>query len=144
MEPQTTQFEGWAVVELFGHAKEIGFVSTRYFGTACLFQIDVPELPEREIVSQAPQWVEHGEETVLAPAGSKMKRPGSPARTRMVGPSAIYSMTPCTEETARMAIERAIPRALILLELAKKPDVPAVTWPETDAEEEDEESLSER
>lgn len=137
MEPQTTQFEGWAVVELFGHAKEIGFVSTRYFGTACLFQIDVPELPEREIVSQVPQWVEHEGKTILAPEGSKMKRPGSPARTRMVGPGAIYSMTPCTEDTARMAIERAIPRALILLELANKPDAPAVTWPDTGDDEEE-------
>ena len=144
MEPQTTQVEGWAVVELFGHAKEIGFVSTRYFGTACLFQIDVPELPEREILSQTAQWVEHEGRTILAPEGSKMKRPGSPARTRLVGPGAVYSMTPCTEETARMAIERAIPRALVLLELGKKADAPQVQWPETDAEteEEEEETLS--
>jgi hypothetical protein len=144
MEPQTTQFEGWAVVELFGHAKEIGFVSTRYFGTACLFQIDVPELPEREILSKAAEWVEHEGRTILAPEGSKMKRPGSPARTRLVGPGAVYSMTPCTEETARVAIERAIPRALVLLELGKKADAPQVQWPETDAEteEEEEETLS--
>jgi hypothetical protein len=144
MEPQTTQFEGWAVVELFGHAKEIGFVSTRYFGTACLFQIDVPELPEREILSQVAQWVEHEGRTILAPEGSKMKRPGSPARTRLVGPGAVYSMTPCTEETARIAIERAIPRALVLLELGKKADAPAVTWSGTDAETEDEEEEARR
>ena len=141
MDPQATQFEGWAVVELFGHAKEIGFVSTRYFGTACLFQIDVPELPEREILSQVAQWVEHEGRTILAPEGSKMKRPGSPARTRLVGPGAIYSMTPCTEETARMAIERAIPRALVLLELAKTA-APQVEWPQTDAENEEEEKES--
>jgi hypothetical protein len=139
MEPQTTQFEGWAVVELFGHAKEIGFVTTRYFGTACLFQIDVPELPDREFALQAPQWLEHEGRTVLAPEGSKVKRAASPGRTRLVGPSAIYSMTPCTQETAMVGIERMQPRPLIILDLAKKPDAPAVTWPETDAETEDEE-----
>jgi hypothetical protein len=31
MEQQAT-FEGWAVVELFGHSREIGYVKTEYFG----------------------------------------------------------------------------------------------------------------
>jgi hypothetical protein len=142
MEPQTTQFEGWAVVELFGHAKEIGFVTTRYFGTACLFQIDVPDLPEREYTLQAPQWLEHEGSTIMAPAGSKVKRAASPGRSPLVGPSAIYKLTPCTQETAFLAIERMSPRPLMILELAKKPDTPAVTWPGDEhlpGEEEDEE-----
>jgi hypothetical protein len=137
MEPQTNKFEGWAVVELFGHAKEIGFVTTQYFGTACLFQIDVPELLDREFTLQAPQWLEHEGRTILAPEGTKVKRAASQGRSRLVGPGAVYSMTPCTQETAMVAIERMQPRPLMILELAKKPDAPQVTWPQTDAEQEE-------
>jgi hypothetical protein len=115
---EQNKFEGWAVVELFGHAKEIGFVTTQYFGPACLFQIDVPELPEREIVLARAEWIDVDGETKFVPIGSKVKRAAVPHRSRLVGPSAIYSMTPCTEETARKAIDEFCKRRLILLELA--------------------------
>jgi hypothetical protein len=145
METKQAAFEGWAIVELFGHAKEIGFVTTQYFGTACLFQIDVPELPEREFSLQAPQWIEHEGRTVLAGEGSKVKRAASVGRSRLVGPGAIYSMTPCTQETAMIAIERMQPRPLMVLELAKKPDAPQLTLPgEPQDTFEEEESLRER
>jgi hypothetical protein len=134
MEAKQTAFEGWAVVELFGHAKEIGFVTTQYFGTACLFQIDVPELPDREFTLQVPQWLEHEGRVVMAPEGTKVKRAAASGRSRLVGPGAIYSMTPCSQEAAMIAIERMQPRPLLILELAKKPDAPQVTWPQTDAD----------
>jgi hypothetical protein len=123
-------FEGWAVVELFGHQREVGFVTTQAFGSAVLFRIDTPELAEREYVLQRPAYAN----TVAAnakycPAGSKVRRQAVPARTKLVGPSAIYAMTPCTEATAMMAIERSIEPTLILLELAEQKAL-AVTWPE--------------
>jgi hypothetical protein len=136
MDPQTNKFEGWAVVELFGHAKEIGFVTTQYFGTACLFQIDVPELPERELVLERPEYTDTADGREWVPAGSKVKRAACPGRSRLVGPSAIYSMSPCTEETAKKAIEEFSPRRLILLEMGKVKPL-AVTWPESNADPED-------
>jgi len=54
MSEQVAKFEGWAIVEMFGHGREIGYVTTQYFGSACLFQIDVPELPERERTLRRP------------------------------------------------------------------------------------------
>lgn len=56
MDPQN-RFEGFAVVELFGHAKEIGFVTTEYYGTAAFFRVDTPELPERDFVLESPEYV---------------------------------------------------------------------------------------
>jgi len=135
MEAKTNSFEGWAVVELFGHAKAIGFVTTETYGQAVLFRVDTPELPEREFVLQSPQYTsENGADRRWTPAGSKVRRQVSPAATRLVGPGAIYSIVPCTEETARQAIERLIERPLILLELAKTEPV-KITWPEADAPE---------
>ena len=134
-EPKVSSFEGWAVVEMFGHAKEIGYVTTEAFGAAVLFRCDTPELPEREFVLERPEYIYDDRDIArMRPAGSKVKRPGSPAKTRLIGPGAIYSITPCTEETARRAIEQFARRPLILLELPKEEQraLPATTSdPET-------------
>jgi hypothetical protein len=117
MEKQAN-FEGWAIVEMFGHQREIGFVTTDVFGTACLFRIDTPELPEREWTLEKPEWISTDDgSSTLAPRGAKVRRPSSPARTKLVGPSAVYAMTPCTEEVALKGIEKLIPRPLILLSM---------------------------
>ncbi|GEM_PF-2856323 len=57
MEAKAAAFEGWAVVEMFGHAKEIGFVTTEAYGSAVLFRVDTPELPEREFILESPEYV---------------------------------------------------------------------------------------
>jgi hypothetical protein len=112
-EPKQAAFEGWAVVEMFGHAKEIGFVTTEVYGSAVLFRVDTPALPEREFISKRPDW----SGPKIIPIGAKVKREAVPAKSRLVGPGAIYSITPCTEETAMYAIEELIRRPLILVEL---------------------------
>jgi hypothetical protein len=91
---QQTKFEGWAVVELFGHQREIGFVTTQYYGSAAMFQLDVPEREAREWELDSPQ------------AGTKVKKAAAAGRTRLINPSAVYALNPCTEEAAKRAIER--------------------------------------
>lgn len=132
MESKLSSFDGWAVVEMFGHTKEVGFVTTEAFGTAVLFRCDTPELPERDFVLERPEWVDDK----YAPIGAKVRRPASPAKTRLIGPGAIYSITPCTEETARKAIESFSRRPLILLEL---PAGEAKLLPGEEPDEDDEE-----
>lgn len=112
-EVQQAKFEGWAIVEMMGHRKEIGFVTTEAYGTAVMFRVDTPELQEREITLTRPEWVEgHG----TLPAGSKVKREAVPARTVLVAPSSLYAMNPCNEGAAREAIERVTPRTMALIE----------------------------
>lgn len=114
MEQEQTKFEGFAVVELFGHQHEIGFVSTQYFGGSAMFRVDVPELEgDREYALESPEWVDGR----MAPVGTTVKRKGVPARTRLLGVGAIYALNPCTEEAARKALERSIARPLILVAL---------------------------
>jgi hypothetical protein len=114
---QPAQFEGWAIVELFGHQREIGYITTRYFGTACLFQVDVPELPERDAVVTQPQYVNG----TWTPSGAKIRKKAAPARSRMLGPGSIYAINPCTEEAALLAIEKLVGREIVLLEMPKEP-----------------------
>ena len=112
MENQSS-FEGWAIVELFGHQREVGFVTTQAFGQAVLFRIDTPSLEEREYELRRPEYV--GSE--WCPAGSKVKRQAVPAHSRLVGPGAVYAINPCDEAAARKAIESLERRPLILLSM---------------------------
>lgn len=115
--PQS-KFEGYAVVELLGHRKEIGFVITQAFGPSVLFRVDTPELPDREYILETPQYVDGR----FCPIGTKVKRPASPGRSCLVAPSALYAINPCSEEAAMLAIERSMARPLIILELPPEPE----------------------
>lgn len=117
-EIEQSKFTGWAVVEMMGHRKEIGYVTTEAYGSAVLFRVDTPELPEREITLTSPEYVETAPGLrAWAPAGTKAKRAAVPARSCLVAPSSLYAMIPCTEEAARAVIERSIARPLILVEM---------------------------
>jgi hypothetical protein len=147
MDTQTTNtnFEGWAVVELMGHQKEVGFVTTRYFGGPALFQVDVPELPEREVEMKRPEYATFTnlageEEYSLLPAGSKVIRGAVAARTRFVSPAAIYALNPCTEEAARKVIETSRPRSIALVSLPERKQLAAALPGEPDQDDEDEET----
>ena len=74
MSTEQTKFEEWALLELFGHQRLAGLVTEVQLGGASFVRVDVP--------------------------GETKK---SPAKlTKFYNPSAIYSITPVTEETARM------------------------------------------
>lgn len=131
MEGQSN-FTGWGVVELMGHGREIGYVTTEVYGAACLFRIDTPELLEREYVLTQPEFAETspGHRQWCA-AGTKVKRPAVPARSRLVSPGALYALNPCSEEAARAAIEATAVRPLIAI------DVPAGLIPAPEPEDQD-------
>lgn len=139
VEVKQGNFEGWAIVEMMGHRKEIGYVTTQAFGPSVLFRVDVPELPEREFILTRPEYANNSESSDLrqwCPEGTKVKRSASPARSCLVSPNSLYALNPCSEVAARTAIERAIERSLIILELPKKPEPLAIAWPGDDDEEE--------
>lgn len=100
MDQTAAVFSGWALVELMGHQREAGFVTTQYFGDKAMFQIDVPEIPEREETLKSPRYEGHR----LLPVGSVVSREAIPPRTRLVNPSAVYAINPATEEAVRSAV----------------------------------------
>lgn len=71
-----SELKSWALVELFGHQRIVGFLSQQSFGTGVLFRVDVPDLT----------------------SSGKVIREGF---TRYFGLSAIYSITPVSEEIVR-------------------------------------------
>ena len=117
LEVKQSSFEGWAVIELLGHRKEVGFVTTQAFGSAVLFRVDVPELPERDYVLETPGYGENGNGSRWCPEGTKVRRGASPARSCLVAPGSLYAINPCSEEAAMKVIERNVARPLLILEL---------------------------
>jgi hypothetical protein len=73
---KSTELKAWALIELFGHQRIVGFLSQQTFGTGVLFRVDVPDLLK----------------------DGKVVRVGF---TRYFGLSAIYSITPVSEEIVR-------------------------------------------
>jgi hypothetical protein len=137
MEQQGAKFEGWAVIELFGHNKEAGLVTTEYFGDRAMFRIDIPELPEREIVLKREEYLEVQGKYRMVPKGSKVQRQAVAARTRLVNPGAVYALNPCTEDAARRVIEELVPRKLAIVELAQDKQLTAGTSQQEEADLED-------
>jgi hypothetical protein len=75
----SSELKSWCLCELFGHQRIVGFLSQQTFGTGVLFRVDVPDL------------LKDGE----------VKRVGF---TRYFGLSAIYSITPISEELVRQLL----------------------------------------
>jgi hypothetical protein len=74
--PEPEELKSWALVELFGHARLVGLVTSNPIELPGTIRVDVPDL------------LKNGE----------VARKGF---TRYFGRSAIYSLTPCDEETVR-------------------------------------------
>lgn len=73
----------WAIVELMGHVKSAGMVSEETHFGTVLLRLDVPESN------------------------------GNPARTEFYGGSALFRLTPCTEEVARLVLQRSTPAQIV-------------------------------
>ncbi len=122
---EQSKFEGWAILEIFGHQRYAGFVSTQVFGTAVMFRVDVPALEERERVTKRPGYM--GAQYV--PAGATVKEGAVQGYTKLFGVGAIYAMTPCTQEAALKAVESMQERLLMLVTL---PPEKAIEAPKTE------------
>jgi len=102
MSEKQATFEGWAIVEVFGHQRYAGFVTTEAFGQAVLFRVDVPPLAERERITKHYGYDDGG---TSVPPGSTVKEGAVQGYTKFFGPGAIYAMTPCTQDAAEKAVE---------------------------------------
>jgi|KBSSwiStaDraftv2_1062776.scaffolds.fasta_scaffold378862_2 hypothetical protein len=109
MDPQQAKFDGWAIVDVLGHQRYVGYVTTEAYGQAVLFRIDVPELAERERVTKQPGYVD----SRYVPAGTTVKEGAVAGYTKLIGAGSIYAITPCTKAAALEAVEQSQPRPLM-------------------------------
>jgi hypothetical protein len=120
-EQQQANFDGWAIVDVLGHQRYVGYVTTEAYGAAVLFRIDVPALDPRERETKGPEYV--GGQYV--PAGTKVKEGAVPGYTKLIGAGSIYAISPCTKEAAVTAIEQGHRRPLMEITLPEGRALPA-------------------
>lgn len=84
-------FEEWALLELFGHQRLAGRVTEQQLGGSSFVRVDVPEDGRKK--------------------GWKL--------TKLYNPSAIYSITPVTEETARLMARSISPEPVSRWDVAE-------------------------
>ena len=111
-----SSFEGWAIVEIFGHQRYAGFVTTEAFGQAVLFRVEVPPLPERERLTKHYEYVDDRS----VPPGSTVKEDAVQGYSKLFGAGAIYGITPCTKEAAEKALAGMQSRKLTLVSLSEE------------------------
>lgn len=116
------QFSDWAIVEVMGHQRFAGFVTTEAFGQATLFRIDVPAQPARERITKRGGYIGDGSQWI--DAGATVQEEATPGYTKLIGAGSIYAITPCTEEAAREAVDEIQPRKLKLVQLPPKALIP--------------------
>jgi hypothetical protein len=98
-------FEGWVILELMGHRRLAGYLSEQQIGGASFLRIDVPssDLCERCAGAGGLQETDldlrptHTEDPCTDCNGYGTKL----SATQLYAPSAVYCITPTTEETAR-------------------------------------------
>lgn len=92
-EEQTqTQFNGYALVEIMGHRRAAGMVTTEYIGAAAFLRVVTPEVPATRITLDRDAWVDG----TMAWKGSivEVSRP----RTEiLIGSGSIYAISPIDE-----------------------------------------------
>lgn len=137
-EQKQSTFEGWALVEMMGHQREVGYVTTEYFGGAAMFRIEVPSIAERELTNEGTEEKFFPDFGYLKP-GQVATSAAVPARTRLVAPGSLYALNPCTEEAAKKTAEqmmrpafRRVGEAVALIEGDRETD------PDLDDDEDDE------
>lgn len=113
-EVQQAKFDGWAIVDVLGHQRYVGYVTTKAYGQAVLFRIDVPALEARERVTKQPGYIDgHG----YTPAGTTVQEGAVDGYSKLIGAGSIYAITPCTKEVALKAVEEFQHRPLMNVQI---------------------------
>lgn len=120
-ENQQAKFEGWAIVDVLGHQRYVGYVTTEAYGQAVLFRIDVPALEPRERITKRPGYDASGQ---YLPAGTTVKEGAVEGYTKLIGSGSIYAITPCTKDAALAAVEEMQKRPLMSVALPPERALP--------------------
>jgi len=121
MDTTQAKFDGWAIVDVLGHQRYVGYVTTEAYGAAVLFRIDVPALDERERETRRPGY---GPDGVWLPAGTLVKEGAVPGYTKLIGAGSIYAITPCTKDAALAAVEESQRRPFMSVTLPPNAALP--------------------
>lgn len=108
-----TSFEGYAILELMGHRRLGGYLREETIAGAAFIRIDVPEHPWVDgctCGSDHPESADHEEHTPVCHMFREENDTAllDVAATQFYAPSAVYCITPTTEQMARLAAQTVL------------------------------------
>jgi hypothetical protein len=112
-EQDQATFDGWAILEIFGHQRYAGRVKTEAYGQSVFWRIDVPPLEPRERISTCYECIGN----TSCPPGTIVQEKAVQGYSKLFGSGAIYCLTPCTQEAAMKAVEDMQARPLMAVKL---------------------------
>ena len=113
------RFEGWAILELMGHRRLAGYVREVELAGSGMLRLDVPDEEDGDKTC---------EECGANSADGCICEPalGPVQATQFYSPSAVYCLTPTTEQLARDVARRARPQPVTRFELPPAPALATV------------------
>ena len=108
MEQQNDQLSGWAIVEIMGHQKYVGEVSTLQLGGTSMLRIDVPAIEEHAAFSKIFGW---GSVFCLTPVQEDVAR-GLAGRYR-ASPFQTYDLPQEWQDAVRASRQQRLPAAVV-------------------------------
>jgi len=110
-------FEGWAIVNVLGHQRYAGYVTTEHFGQTVLFKVVSPAREARTRIAEAGEYL-GGD---YAKEGWRVTDSEMPEETRYVGAASIYSMEPKSQERVLAELEEISKRSFTVTDAEGKP-----------------------
>lgn len=110
VEPQSRSYAGWAIVDVLGHQRFVGYVTTEYFGTTAFFRVLTPERAQRDRVVEQSEWP-GGWGTIHN--GSTVTESSEPSSERFIGAGSIYQLTPASKTRVMALLDEIDPRTVI-------------------------------
>lgn len=104
---QQSRFDGWAIVDVLGHQRYFGHVTTEYFGTTAFFRVETPAREQREEVLAQEGYVSNN--YGFCQAGTRVIRTAKPGAVRLIGAGSIYMLTPSTQAEVLTQLDDADP-----------------------------------
>jgi hypothetical protein len=107
----------WAILEIFGHTKHAGKLSSVTVAGAGFVRIEIPALPAKTRVLERAEYVRDPAtaRSIMATPGATLGLSDEPASEKVYNPTAIFSIAPVSEATARAVAEQLAGRDWFLI-----------------------------
>jgi hypothetical protein len=116
--PQQSKFEGWAVVNVLGHQRYAGHVTTEHFGGTVLFRVVTPAREAKTRNAEENEYLgQHG----YSKKGWIVHESEKPEVVRYIGAGSIYSIEPVAQERVLSEIEEIDKRTFTVTDAEGKP-----------------------
>jgi|SRR5690349_19315516 len=102
--------EGWAIVDVLGHQRHVGYVTTEYYGGTAFFRVQTPARPARERVMEHDYWFD---KIGSVPKGGKVQEGAVEKSERLIGAGSVYAIQPSSEHDVMCLLESIDPRPVL-------------------------------